>query len=278
MKQRNKHTAWILCMAILVCSCRTSRQTQPVVPTEGHTPEERIGLIASQATSYRTLSSGLRFGVKPGVNREITVDAQLRIVRDEMIQLSLRIPILGTEAARINISPNRILIIDRINKVYFVETMDNLKERFPFEFDYYSLQSLLTNRLFIAGKRDVTPDDYASFACRADTFFTVLSRRDSYGIIYEFTADHSHRILKTVIDNNDKTVNINWDYAAFETFGNRLFPMKMNMALTVPDNLISMSLSFSSMDIDAAFELKTDIPPKYKPIDIDRVIQLIQSF
>jgi hypothetical protein len=242
--------------------------------------EERVGLIVSQSIPYKTFSSNLRFGIKLGVDREsITTDAQLRIVKDKMIQLSLRIPILGTEAARINISPDQILIIDRMNKIYFAESMKNLKKHFPFDFDYYSMQSLFTNQLFIAGKQEVTPDDYADFDHWEDEFSAVLSRQDSRGIVYDFTGDYSHHILKTAVYKNNKAVNMNWDYADFgRTSNNRLFPMKMSMALTVPNNLISMNLNFSSVDIDAAFELKTDIPSKYKQIDINQVIKLIRSF
>lgn len=282
MKRKNKYIAWVLCLmlAAFVSSCRTtSRQIQPVALTK-HTVEERVGLIVNRSIPYRTFSSSLRFGIKPGVNRDgITVDAQLRIVKDEMIQLSLRIPILGTEAARINISPDKILIVDRMNKMYFTESMENLKKHLPFDFDYYSLQSLFTNRLFIAGKQEVTPGDYASFGYWEDEFSAVLSRQDSRGTVYGFTGDYSHRILKTEVYKTGKAVNMNWDYAGFgQTSGNRLFPMKMSMALTVPDNLISMNLNFSSVDIDTAFELKMDIPSKYKPIDINQIIKLIQSF
>lgn len=281
MKRKNKYIAWVLCLglAAFVSSCRTSRQIQPVALTK-HTVEERVGLIVNRSLPYKTFSSSLRFGIKPGVNREgITVDAQLRIVKDEMIQLSLRIPILGTEAARINISPDKILIVDRMNKMYFTESMENLKKHLPFDFDYYSLQSLFTNQLFIAGKQEITPDDYASFGYWEDEFSAVLSLQDSRGIVYGFTGDYSHRILKTEVYKNDKAVNMNWDYADFgQTSGNRLFPMKMSMALTVPDNLISMNLNFSSVDIDTAFELKMNIPSKYKPIDINQIIKLIQSF
>lgn len=275
-----KYIVWGLCfgLAMFVSSCRTSRQIHPIALTK-HTVEERVGLIMSRSIPYKTFSSDLRFGIKPGVNRKgITADAQLRIVKDEMIQLSLRIPILGTEAARINISPDQMLVIDRMNKRYFVESMENLKKHFPFDFDYYSMQSLLANQLFIACKQEVMPYDYASFSYREDEFSAVLSRQDSRGIVYDFTCDYSHNILKTEVYKNDKTVNMNWDYADFgQTSDNRLFPMKMSMTLTVPDNLISMNLNFSNVDIDTAFELKTDIPSKYKQIDINQVIKLIQS-
>ncbi|GHV33692.1 hypothetical protein FACS1894177_09930 [Bacteroidia bacterium] len=172
-----------------------------------------------------------------------------------------------------------MIIVDRINKMYFAESMENLKKRFPFDFDFYSLQSLFTNQLFIAGKQELTPDDYTSFNYREDEFSATLNQKDSRGIVYDFTSDYSHRILKTEVYKSNKEVDMNWNYSDFgRTSNNRLFPMKMSMTLIIPDDLISMNLNFSSVDIDALFELKTDIPQKYKPIDLDQAVKLIQSF
>jgi len=237
-------------------------------------------MILNQALPYNTLSGNLRFYIKPGMNRsDITTDAQLKIIKNVMIQLSLRFPIIGTEAVRINISPEQILIIDRINKMYFAESMDNLKQRFPFDFDFYSLQALFTNQLFIAGKQDLMADDYTAFNYGEDEFSATLSRNDSHGITYSFTSDYTRRILKTEIYNANKTVNLNWEYANFgKTSNNRLFPMKMNATLTVPNDLISMNFNFLNADIDTSFELKADIPAKYKPIELDQIVKFIQSF
>lgn len=281
MRRRNKQIAWALFfgITIFVSSCKTSRQTQQIAIAR-QTIKERVELILSQALPYKTLSANLRFGIKPGTNRgNMTTDAQLRIIKNEMIQLSLRIPILGTEAARISISPEQVLIVDRINKVYFAESTETLKRHFLFDFDFYSLQSLFTNQLFIAGKQKLTPDDYTSFAYWEDEFSAVLNQKDSRGIAYDFTSDYSYRILKTEVYQSNKDMDMNWNYSDFgRTSSNRLFPMKMNMTLVIPNDLISMNLDFSSVNIDTSFELKADIPQKYKQIDLNQAIKIIQSF
>jgi hypothetical protein len=281
MKRWSKYIALVLFLGIVifVSSCKTIRKNQQIALTT-HTVEERVGMIQGQSLSYKTFSAYLRFSIKPGMNHgNMTTDAQLRIIKNEMIQLSLRIPVLGTEAARINISPEQVIIIDRINKMYFAESMENLKECFPFDFDFYSLQSLFTNRLFIAGKQELTLDDYTSFNYLEDEFSAILNQKDSRGIIYNFTSDYSHQILKTEICKSNKDVDMNWDYSDFgRTSNNRLFPMKMKMILAIHNDLISMNLNFSSVDIDTSFKLKVDIPQKYKQIDLNQAIKLIQSF
>jgi hypothetical protein len=280
MKHWNKYTAQILFLgiALFISSCKTSRQTGQIALT-AHTKTEKVGLILSQALPYQTFSGNLRFSVKLGSDRgNVTTDAQLKIIKNEMIQLSLRIPFLGTEAARINISPEQVTIVDRINKMYFTESMENLKNRFPFDFDYYSLQSLFTNQLFIAGKQELMPADYVSFDYREDEFSATLNQQDSRGIIYDFVSDYSHRIQQTAVYKSDKAVDMTWDYSDFgRTSGNRLFPMKMKMALTVSTHLIAMDLNFSSVTIDTPFELKVEIPQKYKAIDWEQAVRLITN-
>ena len=271
--------AMSLGIVILLSSCKTTRQSQQIALTK-QTAVERVEMILNQETPYNTLSGNLRFSIKPGKDRgNTTTNAQLRIIKNEMIQLSLLIPFIGTEAARINISPEQIIIVDRINRVYLAESMQNLKKQFPFDFDFYSLQSLFANQLFIAGKQELTRNDYILFDYRENEFFATLSKKDSRGIIYDFTSDYSRRIQKTEIYNNTRDVNLNWDYSDFgRTSNNRLFPMKMNVTLTIPDDLITMNLNFTNVDIDTRFDLKADIPSKYTQIGMEQVIRIIQSF
>ncbi|MDR0769235.1 MAG: DUF4292 domain-containing protein [Dysgonamonadaceae bacterium] len=279
MKQRNKYIALGLFMVItvLISSCKTTRHTSQVALTK-HSVEERAGMIQSHALPYKTFSGNLRFGMKQGNRESISVNAQLKIVKDEMIQLSLRIPVLGIEAARINISPWQALVIDRLNKAYFTESMENLKAHLPINFDFYSLQSLFTNHLFIVGKQEITPSDYASFNYREDEFSATLNLIDSCRIAYNFTSDNSHRILKTEIHTDNKDVDMNWDYADFgQTSINHTFPMKMNMSLATPNDSISMYLNFSSIDIDVPLKLNAEIPEKYKQIDWEQAVILMKS-
>ena len=74
-------------------------------------------------------------------------------------------------------------------------------------------------------------------------------------------------------------VNMSWLYKDFGlASNNRLFPMKMEMELTVPEDLITLNLTFNNVDIDTDFKLDTTIPNNFQPIGIEQIIKLIQSF
>ena len=280
MKLNRKYNNLIFLIGIIILfsGCRTSRQTNSIALSK-MTKVERIESIKNQAISFNTLSSSLRFSIKPGMNKSTTsANAQLRIIKDKIIQLSLRIPILNTEAARLSITPEQIIVIDRNNRRYFSESMQTLKEKISFDFDFYSLQALFTNQIFVTGKPTISPEDYSSFNWSEDEFFAKLNNIDNQGINCDFISDFTNRIIQTEMYKNKQEANLSCLYKDFGlASNNRLFPMKMTMELTVPDDLITLNLTFNNVDINTNFEINTSIPNNYQPIGLNQIIQLIQS-
>ena len=278
MKRNKKQTfAFFLAgIIILLSGCKTTRQT--TVALAKVNKDERIESIQSQSIPFNTLSSPLRFSFQTKKKKNTTsANAQLRIIKDQIIQLSVRIPLLGTEVARISIMPDQIIIIDRINKRYVSEPIQKLKEITAFDFDFYSLQALFTNQLFIAGKPAITPADYTTFKWSEDQFLSKLNNTDTQGINYDFVSDYTNRIIQTEMYKDKAKANLNWQYKNFGlASNNRMFPMQMTMALTVPNDLITLNLTLNSVDIDTDFKLDTTIPKGYQYVEIEQIIQLIQ--
>jgi len=280
MKQ-NKYKQFIFLttgIIILFGGCRTTRRTASVALSEMN-KEERIEAIQNQSVSFNTLSSSLRFSFKSKKkNSNASANALLRIVKDRIIQLSVRIPFLGTEVAKISIMPDQIIIIDRMNKRYVSEPIQKLKETAFFDFDYYGLQALFTNQLFIAGKPSITPADYKTFRRSDDKFYSKLNNTDSQGINYVFTGDYTNRIIQTEMYKDKSKADVNWLYKDFGLTSNNLsFPMQMTMELTVPTDLITLNLSLNNVDIDTDFNLDTTIPKGYQQVEMQQIIKMIQS-
>jgi len=279
MKQNRKQTFvfFLVGIIILLSGCKTTRQAATLTLSKTN-KEGRIESIQNQSISFNTLSSPMRFSIQTKKqNNTTSANAQLRIIKDQIIQLSVRIPLLGTEVARISIMPDQIIIIDRINKRYVSEPIQKLKEITAFDFDFYSLQALFTNQLFIAGKPAITPADYKTFQWSENQFLSKLNNTDTQGINYDFVSDYSNRIIQTEMYKDKAKANLNWQYKNFGlASNNRMFPMQMTMALTVPNDLITLNLALNSVDIDTDFKLDTTIPKGYQYVEIEQIIQLIQ--
>jgi len=280
MKNKKKYFYLIFLTGLLIMfsGCRTTRKATSVSLNK-MSKEDRIESIKQQAIPFNTISSSMRFSIKPGMKKSnTTIPAQLRIIKDEIIQLSLRAPFINTEVARLTITPEQIIFLDRSNRRYASESIQTFKEMASFDFDFYSLQALFTNQLFIAGKSSISSNDYNTFNLNEDNFYTKLKNTDNQGINYDFISDYTNRILQTEMYNDNKEVNINWQYKDFGlASNNRLFPMKMTMDLTVPDDLITLNLNLNSLDIDTDFRIDTSIPDRFQKITIEQIILLIQS-
>ena len=74
-------------------------------------------------------------------SKEITTNGNLRMRYDDVIQLTLVDPLVGiAEIGRIELSPNKILIIDRVNKRYVDTTYDEFSAFKSRNIDFPTIQ------------------------------------------------------------------------------------------------------------------------------------------
>lgn len=72
------------------------------------------------------------------------------------MQLSFLMPILRTEVARVEVTPDDILLIDRMGKRYVRATREELKDMLPKKADFAHLERLLFDAAKPDGKRSLT--------------------------------------------------------------------------------------------------------------------------
>ena len=101
-------------------SARPSSATKPQ-PTGAETLSVKkmsaVMRVNDNAVTTETISSKIKFNIKTG-SKDITVPGTLRMKKDDVIRLHLQIPILGSEAGRLEFTKDYVLILDRIHKEY----------------------------------------------------------------------------------------------------------------------------------------------------------------
>lgn len=133
MVQRNKIGIGVLrvlsvlmLVALCLVGCKTSRQS-----TSG----------LSGKTGY--LSSKVQLTVPHQRGAVLTVNGTMKLKDDERVQISFLMPILRTEVARIEITPDTLLLVDRMEKRYVRVAKRDLKEMLPRKADFAHLQKLI---------------------------------------------------------------------------------------------------------------------------------------
>jgi hypothetical protein len=275
MKNKLNYT-WAI-LLLLAVSCKSGKEASSIALTAMR-EEDRVNRIVRSEIRYNDLSSNLKLTVKKGdTGHRTSIDAQLRIVKNEAIRISLLVPILGSEAFRVVFTPDKVVIIDRLNRQYLSESTQILRDRIPF--DYYSLEALITNRLFIAGKQEITPADYPDFRIREDKFHAYLSCLDRQKIHYEFESDYTHRIQALRMEGGNGSIRLQCNYAAWGlTSDNRTFPMTMDLQLHTPKEVFDCEFSFRSVTVDTGLTIDDRIPDKYRQISWEQALRLIKEW
>lgn len=125
----NRSLIFIIISALVLASCKSSKHVGV------KTPEQVVQTIQPDTTTVITPAEegdASNFNARIHVNVElrgqnISTRGNLRMRKDEVIQISLLDPFLNiTEVGRLEISPDNVLLINRIHNEYVIATYDEL--------------------------------------------------------------------------------------------------------------------------------------------------------
>ncbi len=260
----------------LLMSCKSKKEAASATAVQ---TTNVLEAVSANMVHYNTLSANFKAQIRFGKNnKKMTVPATLRMIKNEKLQLSFQIPLLGVEAYRLIISADSLLLIDRLNKAYVAESLGSMKEKTNFAYELSNLQALLSSQLFLPGIADLTEKDWPQFRVEQSQDHAFIYTVDKQKIHYNFTAIH-YKIRSIEMSNTARTTTLSCSYDRYaKASDNQLFPMEMKFLLKLPDDQLSGDFSFSSVEIDKQISVDFSIPVKYQRITLAQVIHLIQSF
>lgn len=143
-----RRIVYLLIIVVLLVGCKSTKRLTTTVP-EVTAPEVVI-------PSY--LASRLQLTL-PGKGGSVTVGGTLKMKGRERLQISLLMPILRTEIGRIEITPDEVLLVDRMNKRFVRATKEELKDILPQNIPFSRLEKILTDASLPGGKTELTGKD-----------------------------------------------------------------------------------------------------------------------
>ncbi|MDR0939312.1 MAG: DUF4292 domain-containing protein [Mediterranea sp.] len=136
-------TYLILLLALTLTGCRSSKH-----------------LLAPEAeTTPHYLSSRLQLTLPRKQGGGMSVNGTMKMKSGECVQVSLLMPILRTEVARIEATPHQVLLVDRMGKRYVRASREELRQMFPRNAEFAQLQKLLEDAAKPDGKRELSGTD-----------------------------------------------------------------------------------------------------------------------
>ena len=126
---------YLLLLMVGLAGCRSSKQA--------------AGIAVPETAHY--LSSRLQLTIPSGANGSITTGGMMKMKGGERVQLSILMPILRTE-----ITPDEILLVDRMNKRYVRASRSELNDILPKEARFSKLEKLLLDASLSEGKSELS--------------------------------------------------------------------------------------------------------------------------
>lgn len=257
-----------LVMGLLVTSCGSKKSLTSGSADMGRFSKTAyLKAVVENAPEFDEFSAKMRLALSSG-SEDISVGGSIKMKRDEAIQLSL-VAVGIVEAARIELTPKRLLVLDRIGRRYVEVKYDDLPFFKQSKVDFYTLQALFWNELFLPGVKHVEKGDIQDFDVTRGEPQVTLTAEKGKRLSYSFLTALANGLLEeSRIHVNLKEENdyqLNWVYDHFLALDGKQFPTRMNLALQGTPKPMKASFEFSRCDTKAEYTPLT-IPKRYKEV------------
>ena len=130
----------VIVAVILLASCKSTKQ-----------------VAKTDANTYQYLSSRVELTIPHG-EAIFTVNGTMKMKEGELVQMSFLMPIFRSEVARIEATPNYLLMVDRMNRRYVKATPYDLRDYLQPD-SYQQLEKLLKRASQPNGKATLTGEE-----------------------------------------------------------------------------------------------------------------------
>ena len=265
---------YVVCLIVLASSCGSLRHTERAPMIGGLKGEEYQEKVISSLRHWNCVTGKVALNLNTGSSKNTKLSATLRMKKGEVIQLSVA-PLLGIEVARLEISPERILAVDRLHKQYVEVSFEDLNRMANLNLSFNVLQSLFMNEIFLPGKETVEVYDLHRFRMTSEGNYALWKVKDTKKLAYSFrtTADKGW-LENTSVALSGTPYALNWTYGEFCKLGAAYFPQHILAELMGSGKTYSLDMKLSRMSVGEDWETRTSLSSKYKKIELATLLKM----
>lgn len=262
--------------ALTACSSSRNAAKPSAAGTKASTAEAYAKRVAANFQTSAAITAKTAIDLNNG-GKTFSLGGTLRMKRDDVIQISMTF--LGMEVARLEFTPDYVLIVDRFNKQYVKATYADASFLKSANLDFYVLQSMFWNELFVPGERNVK-SALGKFTMASSGDHTLLSLTSSPKLDYEFLTQTATALLDRVTV-NPKNVSAKESlvckYSGFGDFGGHKFPSTIALEMRGTSRELGLTLGLSRLSSDSKWQTRTEVPGSYKQRSVDEILKKLSS-
>lgn len=274
MKKYIYRSLVIVLSALFIVSCSTTKNVKKTDFIGGLTETEYLENVLSNhlGTGWDALTAKMSLSLD-WEGKKTKVSGALRIKKGEVIQMSIA-PLLGIEVARAEISPEGVLVIDRMNKRYVQVSFGELETLAKAKLDFYTLQALFLNELFLPGKKELSLRDASAFAVELVGEDVLLDVRKTKRFSYRFVTQVANALLEeSFIGLKNTSYGVSWKYGDFRMLEDKAFPADMQVSFVGGKKPVNAAFSLSRLSTNSNWEAHTKLSNKYERIPLEDLLK-----
>jgi hypothetical protein len=264
-------SAFLFIMLVLAAGCRSSRKISntmiikedtavvlinPTASDSAKLVQDVFGNMEKKHIDFNTFSAKVKMDYKDSKDRNYDFNAFIRIRKDSIIWVSV-IAALGIEAFRVMITPDSVMIQDKLNKTIQYQTVAYLQEITQLPFDFNTLQDLIIgNPVYVTGEVKTYKDDgnLVTMTMLGSLFKHLMTfEKSQYNLMFSKLDD---------IDIN-KSRSANLAYDKYEPNGKWQFAMARRVTLAEKTR-VDVNMEFKQVEFDKPQNYPFNIPRGYK--------------
>ncbi|MEI8085770.1 MAG: DUF4292 domain-containing protein, partial [Paludibacter sp.] len=245
--------------ALLFSGCKTTTKITKIEFPAATVLAQRILQIQHSQPNFSTANvSKMSMAINLN-NRDLNVSATIKIRKDSALHISIQ-PFMGIEMFKLELSPDSIIIFDKMNRKYYAADYVYFSTRFGVQVDYYSLQSLISSQLFCIGKKNMLADS-CTFANLNDGKCSIGYQSQNIFQSSQILSDNT--IQQVILKGKNNNYQMQTNYADFAVVNAVNFPQKISMLITNPNSKVSCDFSLQKYEFNNALKFSPSSKAHY---------------
>ena len=264
----------LVLISLFACKSRQKTVTTDFGRIKHISDKNLIDSLEKNEFQFNVLSA--KASIKVVDDKETSFKAHIRVKKDSAIWVSIT-PLLGIEMARVLITKDSVMFLNRIDKQYFVGTFDYINNKFGTDLDYQMLEAVIVGNSIEFEKEEkdiITNVDKKKHAYYISTDKKRKVRKDlkkDKNKLKELTqaiwlSPENFKIIELVLSTPKSDHSLVSKYSDFMELENNSFPQKIDVTL-ISEKIVNILIDYSKVSIekeDISFIFK--IPAKYEPV------------
>lgn len=271
--RRSKSIVWLIFLLFLLGSCSVQKKTYKA-PLKEEGADFLLSKMQENESNFETFSAkGLAEITANGKKNDIRIN--IRIRKDSAIWVSISAGV-GLEAARVLLTKDSVLFINRLDKTFFAGNYEFINELIHAQVDFDIVQALLTGNDFKWYdyqdlKAKVVNNQYQLESSSRRKLKKYMNKSDSVSqVIYQsmWLNAESFKIerikIKEIKNENKK---INSEYSNFKEIEGQVVPYQYNILVSASEDIL-IDASLTKVNLNEPLSFPFNIPSKYTEIQI----------